>query len=266
MAKDDLYRQLAAPWPDPFKDDKWAAQMQRKYERVLAQQQSALLGHLWPAASSSAAAAPKPEPIPGKTLLVVGEYMVKHDKPAFYLCRGTTKVLTWHSCPSRALIASAVRWDRQMQPHVNAKDDFGYLLGVRYFKLSEDFHLVSPHQKTVWESNVLTATAWNDDEAVRGKAGIHAAWPTKSGRVTPRIDFEIKDVEQITLIAKVRGLGRFVTGETGWRAEKVIIDTMYLPSSLLGRWRVVKRLEKLYTEINFEEETWTLERSSRLAK
>lgn len=181
-------------------------------------------------------------------------YKLKHVK------RGT--VAGWKLIPSRAAIAAAIREERRTCPRVNARDDYGALLGVRCFDLTKDFRLTSPVQGTVWDSSVLTAVEWKEDGAVRGECGIHAAWPPRYWTAEPEIDCD----GNTNIIACVRGMGRFVAGEEGWRAEKVIVDRVFLPVSLWNRWRVLKRLQKLYPEISFEEQPWTLERSLRSAK
>lgn len=160
--------------------------------------------------------------------------------------------------PTRALVAAIIRWDRDHRPKVNARDVFGSLLGVRYFRLTDHLMLQSPAQGTVWEAEVLHADHWSDESVVRGVYGIHAAWPSMGSDVKPVIDFEDSHV-----VAHVRGQGRFAAGKMGWRAEIVIVDTVYLPRAV---WPHRRRLEKRYPAITFEEESWTLEKSSRSVK
>lgn len=203
------------------------------------------------------------EPI-GETVIVVGPYILADANDAVRLYRrekiDLPLVATWSDMPSRALVAATIHWDRQRQPRINARDGIdGSLLGVRYFKITSDYHIASPIQHTVWESEIMTAHSWDEGEAVRGVCGIHAAWPARDGRVRPKIDAK----NEGWIVALVRGQGRFVCGKEGWRAERVIIDTAYLPSAIYHRWRVVKRLQRLYPSVTFEEETWTLERSLR---
>lgn len=215
------------------------------------------------------AVTPSP-PSSGEILYMVGSQydVTKQDK--WYKLRYVARVgkepwiiAWWEILPSRSLVASTIRWHRSILPRVNARDEYGMLLGVRYFKINEDFHLASPHMGTVWETSTLTATTWSDEDAVRGKYGIHASWPTRGSQVIPSIDY--KNTQGL-VIGQVRGHGRTVLGTEGWRAEKAIIDTIYLPQALFSRWRVLKRLHTLYPDVTFLEEPWTLERSSKSAR
>jgi len=207
-----------------------------------------------------------PQEPPGKTVVCVGRYKLKYAANYFSLYHGLdTFVCSWNgkSMPSRSILAHAIRFHRSCRPRVNARDPVdGSLMGVRYFILTDDYHLQSPQQKTVWEKATLTVPQWSDDSAVRGEMGVHACWPAWNGVMQPHIDMECPN----GVMAQVRGYGKYVSGKEGWRAEKVIVDTVYLPPELVNRWRVVKRLSRLYPEITFEAEPWTLERSSRLAK
>lgn len=200
----------------------------------------------------------------GPILLHLHHYCVRKIGSCYHVqnLKHRYEVCTWKFVPSRRILAAAIRMDRGFRPRFNARDEFGSLLGVRWFRLGDDLRLVSPNQGTVWDTNVLTVSEWCESDAVRGVAGIHAAWPTMGGTVQPEID----TVEPTNTLALVRGLGKFVSGATGWRAEKVIIDTVYLAPELINRWRVVKRLARLYPEISFEEQPWTLEKSKKSEK
>jgi hypothetical protein len=203
---------------------------------------------------------------PDQAILIVGEYIVERNSRFYYsLChheRGP--LVTWIHFPSRSAVAAAIRDDRARRPRKNARDAFGTLIGVRLYALTVDLHLMSPAQATVWNTNVLVAERWDESDAVRGTCGIHAAWPCVSPRVMPFIDTVNRGPNRV--IACVRGMDRFVAGETGWRAERVIVDKVFLPSYIKHRWRYLKRLERLYPEVEFEEEPWTLERSQRSAR
>jgi hypothetical protein len=223
---------------------------------------------------------PLPDAPSTEVLLHIGEYQLCFAWNGVYRLRKWKKVtqpastqvgiheglVDWCYLPSRSSIAAAIREDRLRKLCVNARDPMdGSLLGVRIFKLSPSLKLQSPNQGTIWESNVLQiADEWQETEIVRGAAGIHAAWPPRSLMVAPLIDTVKPDA--VSLFSCVRGYGRYVAGTEGWRAEKVIVDRVFLPESIRSRWRMMKRLEKLYPEISFEEQPWTLERSLKLAR
>lgn len=202
----------------------------------------------------------------GRTLICVGAYKLKDTGKHFNLYHDLdTYVCSWarKAMPSRSILAHAIRFHRACRPRVGKRDLVdGSLVGVRYFTWTDDYHLQSPQRKTVWESSTLAVAGWDESEAVRGVCGIHACWPSWNGAIQPHIDMECPN----GVMAHVRGYGKFVSGKEGWRAEKVIVDTVYLPPELVNRWRVVKRLNRLYPEVTFEEEPWTLERSSRSGK
>jgi hypothetical protein len=207
---------------------------------------------------------PQQQPNPVKTILVAGPYKLTFRESWYVLSREDKHIVAWLLLPNRSMIAAAIRNYRNSLPCPNSKDAFGSLLGIRFFTLSDDFILCSPQQRTRWETSVLTVEHWDESEVVRGVSGIHAAWPPRKLTRSPFVDSV--DRPELTLTAAVRANGRFVAGKEGWRAEKVIIDTVYLPPELLGRSRILKRLQNLYPEVSFEEEPWTLERSSKSEK
>jgi hypothetical protein len=77
--------------------------------------------------------------------------------------------------------------------------------------------LRSPQQCTPWPaSGVLSARDWDDSDAVRGVAGIHAEpyRPTWRRRTWP---------DHSVVYGVVERHGRYVLGTEGWRAEHVTI-------------------------------------------
>lgn len=197
------------------------------------------------------------------TICLIGTYRVIHTDDWYMLeLPDKTRPVAWKSIPSRSLLAAAIKQVRQHRLRMNARDDYGSLLGVRAFKLTGNYLLQSPSQNTIWTEDHLTTSNWDEGEVVRGLAGIHAAWPPMSFASRPLID----TIADVGVIASVRASGRFVAGKEGWRAEKVIVDTVYLPSHILTHWRIIKRLTKQYPNISFEEEPWALERLSKSGK
>lgn len=106
-------------------------------------------------------------------------------------------------------------------------------------------YLVSPTTWAVWESHVLKVPKWHEANVVRGVAGIHAAWPTLSGRLPAEIAFWYYNTRDTShIIAEVLGWGRVATGNLGWRAENVMIKKVYaqLPEQ-------VAKIQERYPEI-----------------
>lgn len=206
-------------------------------------------------ASPSPPPPPKPEGIP---LWVGGRFaLYQTDMEVFslYRTKDWQRVMGWPEPPSRRTLAATLLDLRARDLQVNATDIFGMLLGVRLFLIGNDFKLRSPMRETVWETNQLSVPIWAEDEVVRGVAGIHAAWPPKSLRVRPLIDF---GKYHRLAIAEVRGHGKFVKGEEGWRAEKVIIDRVFLPADTWNNKLYRRRLTENYPQVTFEEEPWRL--------
>lgn len=218
---------------------------------------SMLMGY-YPAFEQPTPKEPAPE---GRPIWVSSRYSVyKGERYQLYRNEGWVVVRGWKDAPSRTTLASSILDARAREPRANAKDMFGMLLGVRFFRVGPDLFLHSPVRLTRWESSQLHAGQWQEDDALRGACGIHAAWPPKSFRVAPKIDHE--STESL-VVGEVRGFGKFVTGKEGWRAEKCAIDRIFLPTDVWVRKSHRKQLEKHYPEVAFEEEPWTLERSSK---
>lgn len=200
----------------------------------------------------------EPEIDTAKKLWVGRDYCLHYQyKVSGLSFKNNTVVCTWEGIPTRSMLAAAIKWHRLGKLQRNARDAFGSLLGVRIFRMANCW-LYSPAQGTPWESSVLRAPTWDEQQAVRGTCGIHAAWPPRSLKVVPKIDTVA--ITHQNVFASVRGQGRFVAGEEGWRAEEVIIDTVYLPFEQLQNRNLLKQITKQYPEIDFVREPWSLER------
>lgn len=106
-----------------------------------------------------------------------------------------------------------------------ARDGDGSLIGWRYWDLDHlRSQLRSPVQQTMWTGPVLRADGWSEEDAVRGAVGVHAA---VSPAYLPRIPG--RGFDWTNVYGRVRGSGRYVVGDRGWRAEVVTIDRLYLP-------------------------------------
>lgn len=133
---------------------------------------------------------------------------------------------------------------------MNLRSADGGLVGYRYWKLDirevdghRDYVLVSPHQGTIWEGPVLVADNWSNSSAHRGVAGIHATYRRK-----PDYSWESGTQVPHEIWGRVRGYGEFVRGTDGWRAERVIVDKLWIPSiiGLLNGCIIIPNLMKTW--------------------
>lgn len=132
------------------------------------------------------------------------------------------------------------RREREMIRSRPRRSKDGALYGWRTWRI-ESGRLVSPSQRTVWKGPMLTAENWSTTDAVRGRGGIHAysrAWMLEVGRWHyPSLQDQVW--------GRVRAYGDYVLGEDGWRAERVVVDTLLVPRSMRKRRReaLAKRYE-----------------------
>ncbi|MCI0437115.1 MAG: hypothetical protein L0271_26275, partial [Gemmatimonadetes bacterium] len=115
---------------------------------------------------------------------------------------------------------------------VGAKHPDGTLHGIRALGIDADGTLRSPQQQTAWDRPALSVLRWDDGAALRGCAGIHAAWPPAS-RHLPAEVVEMLDRHR-GAIAEVAGYGQCVTGDLGWRAEHCLLLRVRVPAQMLG--------------------------------
>lgn len=90
--------------------------------------------------------------------------------------------------------------------------------------------LISPSQRTPWESEILEAEDYSDESAVRGVGGIHARlvprdwkrafWPNNETR---------PGKHEMCITGIVERFGRAVLGKMGWRAEQAVIRELLAP-------------------------------------
>jgi len=132
-------------------------------------------------------------------------------------------------CPTRTRVAAALRAHRAAKPDPKAPSTLGW----RAWLIAADGRLASPHQRTIWPSETLRADDWSDAAAVRGEAGIHARQMPRDWR---RAGWSAGDYSEGPSAADgrlvtgvVERFGRAVIGETGWRAEQVVIRELLAP-------------------------------------
>lgn len=114
----------------------------------------------------------------------------------------------------------------------------GTLAGWRWWSIAPDGHLRSPHQDVPWLAPrcACRAAQWDDDAALRGRAGIHAVHP--AGHGGPPRDAMIRWLRRdvpLLAVGLVAGWGRVVVGEDGWRAEHAAAQLIYVPRGCLRR-------------------------------
>jgi len=145
--------------------------------------------------------------------------------PIYQLRRGDVVLVTCGRGTSRWArgLPSAYRRSRRLKARtavVGARADDGGLLGWREW-LYYDNVLVSPHQLTAWDRAGLRADRWSDAALVRGEAGIHAHWPPRRHSTIRR------PLDAGRIVGIVAGYGRCAVGDEGWRAEHVVIQTLF---------------------------------------
>lgn len=112
----------------------------------------------------------------------------------------------------------------------------GTLKGIKTLKWSGG-GVWSPLHRVEWVGARLVAEAYNPDEGVRNKGGIHAIWP-------PQLHGTLDELEASTSLrefegyarrrhdeftALVSGWGRSIMGDVGWRAEHCRIRCVISP-------------------------------------
>jgi len=113
---------------------------------------------------------------------------------------------------------------------------------------------LSPTMRTAWNGCTMRVEDWDDTEALRGRCGIHAAWPSQSGKeiatelegyLTRRINFISGDwYARGQIIAELVGWGQCITGDLGWRAEIAMIKKVFVIDKSL-----IPRIQEAYPEI-----------------
>lgn len=143
----------------------------------------------------------------------------------------------------RAARARALRQQRAARPDTAAPNTLGWRAWVWD---DAERCLRSPHRGIPWIGPDLRVERWDESEALRGVAGIHArlmprdwiraGWPARGESEGPSSADRI-----VTGI--VERYGRYVLGTHGWRAEHVVIRELCAPSV-----RVMIALMRAYPE------------------
>lgn len=117
--------------------------------------------------------------------------------------------------------------------------------------------LMSPIQRAVWETPELRCETWDEDQIVRGVAGIHARlvplqWTTAVSDEVPQArGWQSEGIGSVgtsfyapIITGLVERFGRFVLGTEGWRAEHVVIRKLYAPTTAIGL-----EIERAYPDV-----------------
>ena len=191
----------------------------------------------------------------------IGDYFVFRNRltdfigrsagPTWVLRRAHTSQNIWQGRRNRKALAAAIRADlrtarlvRAALPDPHAADTLGWRCWV-WDEIRQ--RLCSPHQGTIWWTPELRVASWSTHNAVRGRAGIHAARMPRDWR---RAD--IKQHQELrayvdhpdTVVGVVERFGKYVLGTEGWRAEIVVIRKLRAPSTEIGL-----KLEHAYPEL-----------------
>lgn len=161
-----------------------------------------------------------------------GRYSTKLSECTWNLQLGGTILEHWHKRPSRWAIAQGIKKHRLQVAAIKRQSHFGW----RTFDWSF-FHmrLKSPTQKTIWDGPelIVPESQWSTEEAVRGRAGIHACrLPLDADWKEAR---QPHDMPRAPILALCERFGRYVLGEVGWRAEWVIIRELLVPSENIAQ-------------------------------
>lgn len=151
-----------------------------------------------------------------------------------------TEMHRWLVRPNRSEIAAVLRKLRASDPRPSFKRPDS--LGWRTFGWHPTKHcLVSPVQGTLWTEPEMRVEKWDERDAVRGAAGIHACrLPRGDWRTAQRPH----DMPQHQILCLVERFGKFVLGKEGWRAEWVFIKEILAPDEAAAR-----ALRRVYPEL-----------------
>jgi len=165
-------------------------------------------------------------------LRLIAERAEMGATPMWQVERGFVE-LSPRSFSARRAVRHVARDRMQSRTRRGLRAPDGGLWGVREFSIGGG-KLISPIMKTVWERPALVANTFDDSTEVKGAAGIHACWPAWP--------HACRDYSA-AVYGLVRGYGRTVQGDNGWRAERVIIEALLVRSRDLE-----KELRRSYPE------------------
>lgn len=161
-----------------------------------------------------------------------GGYKLYHHKSGWTLADTANMQLKyWAMRPSRAAIAAEIRLARKLdsRPSYGRPDTLGW----RTWRWdTRQRVLVSPAQGTPWPDLEHRVPHWEERDAVRGHAGVHACrLPKGDWRHARRPG----DMPHANVLGLVERFGKFVLGSMGWRAEWVIIRELLAPDEFTAQ-------------------------------
>lgn len=141
------------------------------------------------------------------------------------------RLAVWPARPKRRQLADTIRSLRAGLPSRSAPSTLGW----RAWNWDAVARVLrSPHRGTPWPTAACQASAWSDEDALRGRAGIHARRMPRDWR---RAIWKPSDTQQEgpaphpgLVCGIVERYGRAIVGPLGWRAEHVVIRGLVAPS------------------------------------
>lgn len=160
----------------------------------------------------------------------VREAATCYDNEAYAADAITAAAARWEAeveaARARARAAEAAADSRKRRQELRAEStrrrrraSDGALVGVRWW-IFDGACLMSPYQCTVWPTRELIAPHFGGGSRCRMRPGIHAFWR--------RREAVQEAVNAGNIVGRVLGYGRYIAGHEGWRAERVVIDRLWI--------------------------------------
>ena len=133
-------------------------------------------------------------------------------------------------------------------------------LGFRHWKYA-DGYLISPQYTRIWLTPEMRGEVDFGNTNVEGNSGVHAERmpvdPDKFVQLSYNHPICMSyNNSEVIVWGVVERFGDYILGEKGWRAEWVMIRTLYAPNNKIGQ-----ELERTYPEVRVrylqENGTWT---------
>lgn len=158
----------------------------------------------------------------------------------------------------------------QQLDHMRPDPKLPDTLGFREWRWqADDKVLQSPVQGTLWETECLSAEVWDEGEAIRGVAGIHALLVPRHWKILCELGFGPFPASPVTVRGIVERYGKYVLGTEGWRAEQVVIRELLAPSTDIGldlEQRYPNVIVHYPDQLEDGDQSCTLEKLSKLVK
>jgi hypothetical protein len=143
-------------------------------------------------------------------------------RPVIVLCKDQRSPACLLYIVAHSLGHVAVRLERNMARRRALRAPDGALVGWRSWVWGGSDLLLSPFAQAAWPGPTLVAAGTRDD-IVSGRAGIHACWSPRAAAA-----HAVGYTAPIVAWGRVRGYGGFAAGPEGWRAERVLVERLYV--------------------------------------